>query len=263
MTEYAWPATLRPSRLSFYLQHNTLRFVSPVSRATQVLRRDGARWIAEASFDPLNRIQAGVLEGLLAALAGSANTVRIWDWRREYRTGDPRSQGDVPTGPYSFSDATIFTDGTGLVVGSGNPSLAAGAPRGALSIVTQGWWPSTVAVGAGDYIGLGGRLYIATAAVAASGAGTATIAIAPPRRAAVVVGEPLILSLPSVPMRLVSDDEAANTTRPGPFAAVTIRLNDAWNGMRVWSTAQSTLMRRRARAMTAWWWCFPSRRLRS
>ena len=77
MTEYAWPAALRPSRLSFYLQHNTLRFVSPVSRATQVLRRDGARWIAEASFDPLNRIQAGVLEGLLAALAGSANTVRI------------------------------------------------------------------------------------------------------------------------------------------------------------------------------------------
>ena len=69
MTEYAWPAGLRPSRLSFYLQHNTLRFVSPVSRATQVLRRDGARWIAEASFDPLNRMQAGVLEGLLAALA--------------------------------------------------------------------------------------------------------------------------------------------------------------------------------------------------
>ena len=27
MTEYAWPAVLRPSRLSFYLQHNTLRFV--------------------------------------------------------------------------------------------------------------------------------------------------------------------------------------------------------------------------------------------
>ncbi|MDO9499310.1 MAG: hypothetical protein Q7J52_04375, partial [Falsiroseomonas sp.] len=124
-------------------------------------------------------------------------------------------------------DATIFTDGTGLVVGSGNPSLAAGAPRGALSIVTQGWWPSTVAVGAGDYIGLGGRLYIATAAVTASGASTATIAIAPPLRAAVVVGEPLILSLPSVPMRLVSDDEAANPTRPGPFAAVTLRLEEA------------------------------------
>jgi len=46
-------------------------------------------------------------------------------------------------------------------------------------------------------------------------------------RAAVVVGEPLILSLPSVPMRLVSDDEAANSTRPGPFAAVTLRLEEA------------------------------------
>jgi len=33
MTEYAWPAVLRPSRLSFYLQHNTLRFVSPVRRS--------------------------------------------------------------------------------------------------------------------------------------------------------------------------------------------------------------------------------------
>jgi len=43
----------------------------------------------------------------------------------------------------------------------------------------------------------------------------------------VVVGEPLILSLPSVPMRLVSDDEAANPTRPGPFAAVTLRLEEA------------------------------------
>jgi len=47
MTEYAWPTVLRPSRLSFYLQHNTLRFASPITRATHVLRREGARWVAE------------------------------------------------------------------------------------------------------------------------------------------------------------------------------------------------------------------------
>src|SRR5512134_1920218 len=34
-------------------------------------------------------------------------------------------------------------------------------------------------------------------------------------------------------------------------------------GCRFWSMAQRTLMRRRARAMRAWWWRFPSRRLRS
>jgi hypothetical protein len=50
--------------------------------------------------------------------------------------------------------------------------------------VTQGWWPGTVAVGAGDYIGLGGRLYIATEAVTASGTGTATVPVGPPLRAA-------------------------------------------------------------------------------
>jgi hypothetical protein len=219
--------TLRPTRLSFYLQHNTLRFASPITRVTQVMRREGARWIAEASFDPLDRVRAGVLEGLLAALAGSVNTVRIWDWRREFRTGDPRSQGDVPSGPYSFSDTTIFTDGTGLVVGSGNPSLAAGAARGALSVQTQGWWPNTVAVGAGDYFGLNGRLYMATETVTASGTGTASIPIGPPLRVAASVSEPLVLTQPSVPMRLASDDEAVNPTRVGRFTSITIRLEEA------------------------------------
>jgi hypothetical protein len=227
MTEYAWPEVLRPLRLVFYLQHNTMRFTSPVTRATQVLRREGARWVAEASFDPLDRVRAGVLEGLLAALAGSANTVRIWDWRLEFRSGDPRSQGQVPTGPYSFSDATIFTDGTGLVVGSGNPSLAAGAARGALFLLTQGWFPNTLAMGAGDHFGLNGRLHMATEAVTASAAGTATIPIAPPLRAPALLAEPLVLTRPTVAMRLVSDDEAANPTRPGRFTAITIRLEEA------------------------------------
>jgi hypothetical protein len=226
MVEYAWPEALRPTRLTFYLQHNTTRFVSPVTRATQVLRREGARWVAEASFDPLSPARAGLLEGLLAALAGSLNTVRIWDWRREYRTGDPRSQGQVPAGPYSFSDATLFTDGTGLVVGSGNPSLAAGAARGALAIQTQGWWPNALALAAGDYLGLNGRLYIATEDVVASGTGTATIPIGPPLRVAASIAEPLVLTKPTVPMRLVSDDEAANPTRPGRFTAITIRLEE-------------------------------------
>jgi hypothetical protein len=31
-----------------------LRDVSPVTRQTQVLRREGARWVAEMTFDPLN-----------------------------------------------------------------------------------------------------------------------------------------------------------------------------------------------------------------
>ncbi|MFL1463996.1 hypothetical protein ACI6QG_17425 [Roseococcus sp. DSY-14] len=227
MTEYAWPPELRPSRQVFYLQPNTLRFVSPLTRQTQVLRREGARWMAELTFDPLNSRLAGVLEGLVAALAGSVNTVRLRDFRREFRSGDPRSQGDVPSGPYSFNDATIFTDGTGLVVGSGNPALAAGAPRGALSLATQGWWPNALAVGAGDHIGLGGRLYMATARVMASGTGTASIPIAPPLRAAAPVGEALFFSNVSTPMRLVSDDEGINPTRPGRFTSITCRFEEA------------------------------------
>lgn len=227
MTEYAWPEILRPSRLVFYLQHNTMRFTSPVTRSTQVLRREGARWVAEATFDPLDRVRAGVLEGLLAALAGSVNTVRIHDWRREFRSGDPRSQGQVPVGPYSFNDVTIFTDGTGMVVGSGNPSLAAGAARGALVLLTQGWFPNTLALGAGDHFGVSGRLYITTENVTASAAGTATVPIGPPLRAPASLAEPLVLTKPTVAMRLVSDDEAANPTRPGRVTAITVRMEEA------------------------------------
>ena len=51
MAEYGWPSALRPTRLSFCLQRNTLRFASPITRATQVMRHEGARWMAEASFD--------------------------------------------------------------------------------------------------------------------------------------------------------------------------------------------------------------------
>ncbi len=114
-----------------------------------------------------------------------------------------------------------------MVVGSGNPSVAAGAARGALSLQTQGWRPNTTAVGAGDYFGINGLLYMATTAVTASGTGTATIAIGPPLRAAAAVSEALVLSMPSVAMRLVSDDEAINPTRPGRFTAITIRLEEA------------------------------------
>ena len=177
MVEYAWPEILRPTRLTFYLQHNTTRFVSPITRQAQVLRREGARWVAQASFEPLDRVRAGILEGLLAAL--------------------------------------------------GNPALATGAPRGALSIQTQGWYPNAIAIGAGDMIGLAGRLYIATEAITASGTGTASIPIAPPLREALLVNQPLVLTKPTVPMRLVSDDEAANPTRPGRFTAITIRLEEA------------------------------------
>lgn len=68
---------------------------------------------------------------------------------------------------------------------------------------------------------------MATERVVASGTGTATIPIAPPLRAAASLAEPLVLTTPTVAMRLASDDEGANPTRPGRFTAITIRLEEA------------------------------------
>ena len=68
---------------------------------------------------------------------------------------------------------------------------------------------------------------MATEPVVASGTGTATIPIAPPLRAAASLAEPLVLTTPTVAMRLASDDEGKNPTRPGRFTAITIRLEEA------------------------------------
>ncbi len=37
MPEYAWPDALRPARLVFYLQHNTLRFMAITIRLEEAL----------------------------------------------------------------------------------------------------------------------------------------------------------------------------------------------------------------------------------
>jgi hypothetical protein len=68
---------------------------------------------------------------------------------------------------------------------------------------------------------------MATEKVIASGTGTATIPLAPPLRADLPADTALVLTKPTVPMRLVSDDEAANPTRPGRFTAITIRLEES------------------------------------
>lgn len=62
-------------------------------------------------------------------------------------------------------------------------------------------------------VGLAGRLYIATEAITASGTGTATIPIAPPLREALLVNQQLVLTKPTVPMRLVSDDLTTDKDR--------------------------------------------------
>lgn len=47
----------------------------------------------------------------------------------------------------------------------------------------------------------------------ASGTGTATIPIAPPLREALLVNQQLVLTKPTVPMRLVSDDLTTDKDR--------------------------------------------------
>ena len=70
---------------------------SQFPRQARVPRREGAHWVTEPNLEPLDRRRGGILEGLLAGLAGSLNTVRIYDWRRARRAIEPDAGLVVPS----------------------------------------------------------------------------------------------------------------------------------------------------------------------
>ena len=65
LTEYAWPEALRPTRLTFYLQHNTTRFVSPVRRRPHSARRRPNAVLSPADYRAPDRLRP--LQGRRAA----------------------------------------------------------------------------------------------------------------------------------------------------------------------------------------------------
>jgi hypothetical protein len=130
MADNASLAMRLPSRLGFRLRPNTLRLAGPITRASQVLRREGARRAAAAQVEPLGRVQADVMDGLLAARAGAPPTPSASG------IGGGHAAPAIRAG--SAPGTTIFPDATGLFVRARNPSLAARALCGALSGVTEG-----------------------------------------------------------------------------------------------------------------------------
>jgi hypothetical protein len=77
---------MRLMRLSFYLQHHTLRFVSPVCRATQL---DTSRNPAAAADEGGLRLLRRQREGSEVCSAGAGATTAVWSlaWRADRYAG--------------------------------------------------------------------------------------------------------------------------------------------------------------------------------
>ena len=219
-----WPADLRPSTSSFYLEANTARNESPLSRATQVLVRPGARWRCDMTFDNRNRVTAARLDALLALLDGAGQEVRLFDFRRAVPRGAAALlTGDITT---TFTDGTEFTDTFDFVDGRMGtaPVVLFLAGTGADAITTSGWAPREHALLTGDYIGINGNLYMVCQDARASAAGVVDLQLRPRLRTPVAASTTIITIQPTARFRLADNSQGGNRTQVGLFSSYSISL---------------------------------------
>lgn len=146
------PVNVGFTEANFYLETNTQSFTSPVTKTTQVLELDGARWRATYSLPKMRREQAAQWIAFFLKCAGRANKFLAYDadWKTNLGpgTGTPLVKGAGQTG------GTLEIDGC-------TPSVT-------------GW------LRASDYVTVNGQLVRLTQNADTDGSGNATLFFEPP-----------------------------------------------------------------------------------
>jgi hypothetical protein len=186
----AWPAGLpMPQQADFQLWTRVGVLTSPIAGTEVTQERQGARWKCTLQWDLLENAEWQLLQGLLAALADTANTLAVPDpayaylGRRGGLTGTPAATG--------AADAKIVSL-TG--VAGTDPVLRYG-----------------------DRLQIGTRLHVVTGDVTKSGT-TASVPIQPPLRAT-VAALAIGYVAPTCEMRLLDGDQAKGSFRPPAIGA--------------------------------------------
>lgn len=209
-----WPTDLQPYRWNFYLQNRSTVFRSPLTGSRQVLTRQGARWIATGGFR-LTRDKAQRFEALLAKMRGQAFTVNLWDLARPEPRGPALdlssiaaslwvSPGGVLTHFASHDSPPVLTGFAGAAAGL---TVYGSHAIGADTLIIRGFPQYTTQLLAGDYVGLGGYLYMLTDDATANGLNRATLSLNRGLVTAVAHRAAVTLVRPSTPMQLVDDDQ--------------------------------------------------------
>lgn len=218
MAVWTWPQDIGPSSVSFFLEHNSVGLVSPLSRAQQVLVRQGARWVCRMQFARRDAPRAARIDAFLSQLDGMGEEVSLFDFRRP----TPRGAAAIGATQSAFSDATLFSDGTGLLDFLSSPVVSAATSAGATLVPSSGWQASMTVLLAGDYIGIGGRLYMVLDDATANGSGVCTLRIAPRLRVAAASGAEITFWYPTARFRLVDNAQGENGTEPGLFSSYSL-----------------------------------------
>lgn len=139
----AWPVKFCASACDFYMQKNTTRFPSPITKTIQTLDRPGRRWIGRFVFKGKGRKFGQQMDALL----DRGDSFLLWDMRRPV--------------PLNGSLSGV--------------ALNAARLRGNTTITIDGLPVSQTHLVEGDYVGIGGKLYRLVEDVVADGSGVGTL----------------------------------------------------------------------------------------
>lgn len=175
----AWPLTFDARSVAFYLQKNTTRFASPLTRTIQTLDRPGRRWVAEYVFRVVGHRDGQALD----ALINRGDSFLMHDM------GRPKPLNGVITGV----------------------QLVGAHLRGNTTIDVDGLPVSQTHLLAGDYVGIDDKLYMLIQPVAANGAGEGTLTLNRGLVDDVADNTAVNTDRPTCEMLLKDDDQPART----------------------------------------------------
>lgn len=190
----AWPLRVAPSSCDFYLQKNTGRFISPLTKSVQTIDRQGRLWIARFTF----RLMGRELGQQMDARLDRGDSFLMWDMRRERPLN-----GEL----------------TGV-------ALNAAALRGATTLTVDGLPLSQTHLVDGDYVGINGSLYRLVADVAANGSGVGTLTLNRGLLAAAADNTAVVTLRPTCEMILADDDQASVTVDNSGLHVYTISMQE-------------------------------------
>lgn len=169
-----WPASLRPSEMTWGIVNNSRAFTSTLSNAQQIVGYPGAYWQCTLTFGLLTRAQERELSSFLGRLDGMFGTFNM----------------------------PAFTRRRAVSVGA--LTVAFGNAQARVMVVT-GATPSSEIFIAGDYVTVGGEMFEVTENALSNAQGQATLTLNKRIRKTLTVGAAVEYLNPFSEMRMTSD----------------------------------------------------------
>lgn len=169
-----WPASLRPSEMTWGIVNNNRAFTSTLSNAQQIVGYPGAYWQCTLTYGVLTRDQERELSAFLGRLDGMFGTCNLPAFTRQ-RTN-------------SIGTLTVVT---------GNAQ--------ARSMLIAGATPSAEVFSAGDYITIAGEMFEVTNPASANAQGRVTVLLNKRIRKTLTAGTAVEYLNPYSEMRMTSD----------------------------------------------------------